>query len=125
MPVLAALGCCGEISHRQCQNWMFSYQVRLPRGKSLHRDDEEEEEDGENCESFGGARLSSSKSAAIPDDRGWRRVYHNPVVPGKDCKLIKSSYQIPPRSDVSGYEDGKSEDGEGVHESRPIAWASP
>jgi hypothetical protein len=51
-------------------------------------------------------------------------TYNDSVVPGEDCKLIKSSNQIPPRSDVAGYEDRKSEDGEGVHESPPIAGAS-
>ena len=57
---------------------------------------------------------------------GRRAVaYHNSVVPGEDCKVIKSRYQIPPRSDIAGYEDRKSENREGVHESLSIAGASP
>jgi hypothetical protein len=42
------------------------------------------------------------------------------VIPGKNSKLIKSSYQIPPGSNVAGYEDPKGEDREGVHESAAI-----
>lgn len=49
---------------------------------------------------------------------------HYSVIPCEYCKLIKSSNQIPPRSDVAGYEDRKCEDREGVHESFPIAGAS-
>ncbi len=52
-------------------------------------------------------------------------TYDNPVVPGEDSKLIKSSNQIPPRSNVAGYEDRKCEYGEGVHESSSSAQASP
>jgi hypothetical protein len=45
------------------------------------------------------------------------------VIPSKDCELIQSSNQIPPGGDVSGYEDTKGEDREGVHESAVIAGA--
>jgi hypothetical protein len=45
------------------------------------------------------------------------------VIPSKDCQLIQSSNQIPPSGDVSGYEDPKGEDREGVHESAAIAGA--
>lgn len=55
--------------------------------------------------------------------QGSAKAYDDSVVPGEDSKLIKSSDQIPPRSDVAGYEDRKSENREGVHES-PIAGAS-
>jgi hypothetical protein len=51
-------------------------------------------------------------------------TYDNSVVPSKYGELVKASYQIPARSDVAGYEDRKSEDGEWVHESPPIAGAS-
>jgi hypothetical protein len=42
------------------------------------------------------------------------------VVPGKNGELIQSSNQIPPGSNVAGYEDPKGEDREGVHESAAI-----
>lgn len=42
--------------------------------------------------------------------------YNNTVVPGKDGKLIKSSDQIPPGSNVAGYEYAKGQDGKWVHE---------
>ena len=47
--------------------------------------------------------------------------YHNSVIPGKYCKVIKSSNKVPPRSDVAGYEDPKGENREGVHESLSLA----
>lgn len=53
----------------------------------------------------------------------WRKSYHDSVVPGEDGKLIKSSNQIPPRSDIASYKDRKSENRKGVHESPPIAVA--
>ena len=43
------------------------------------------------------------------------------MIPGEDCKLIKPSDQIPPRSDVAGYEDRKGEYGERVHECLSLA----
>lgn len=46
------------------------------------------------------------------------------MIPCEYCKLIKSGNQVPPRSDVAGYENRKCEDREGVHESFPIAGAS-
>lgn len=51
--------------------------------------------------------------------------YHNAVVPCEYSKIVEASHQIPPRSDVAGYEDRKSEDREGVHEFLPIAGTSP
>lgn len=42
------------------------------------------------------------------------------VIPGKYCEFIQSSNQIPPGSNVAGYEDPKGEDREGVHESAAI-----
>lgn len=56
---------------------------------------------------------------------GLCATYHDSVVPSKNGKLVESSYQIPPRSDVAGYEDRKGEDGEWVHESPTTAGASP
>lgn len=52
-------------------------------------------------------------------------TYDDSVVPGEDGKIIQSSNQIPPRSDVACYEDPKSEDRERVHESFSIARALP
>lgn len=49
---------------------------------------------------------------------------HYSVIPCEYDKFIKSSNQIPPRSDVAGYEDRKCEDGKRVHESLAIARAS-
>ncbi|CAG8980176.1 hypothetical protein HYALB_00007417 [Hymenoscyphus albidus] len=46
---------------------------------------------------------------------GEMPTYDDSVVPGKDCKLIKSGDQIPPGCDVTGYEDRKCEDREWVH----------
>ena len=43
-------------------------------------------------------------------------AYNNTVVPGKDGKLIKSSDQIPPGSNVAGDEYAKGQDRERVHE---------
>lgn len=48
--------------------------------------------------------------------REERSTYNNTVVPGEDGKLIKSSNQIPPGSNVAGYEYAKGQDGERVHE---------
>jgi hypothetical protein len=42
------------------------------------------------------------------------------VIPGKNGELIQSSNQIPPGSNVAGYEDPKSEDRKGVHEEAAI-----
>lgn len=81
-------------------------QVGLPGCKPFDRYDEKEEEERKNGEAF-------------------RSTCDDSVVPGEDSKLIQSSNQIPPRSDVTGYEDRKSEYREGVHESPPIARASP
>jgi hypothetical protein len=43
-------------------------------------------------------------------------TYDNSVVPGKDCKLIKSSDEIPPSCDVAGYEYAECQDGKRGHE---------
>lgn len=56
--------------------------------------------------------------------QGSAKTYDDSVVPSEDSQVIKSSDQIPPRSDVAGYEDRKSENREGVHESPSIAGAS-
>jgi hypothetical protein len=42
------------------------------------------------------------------------------VIPGKNGELIQSSNQIPPGSNIAGYEDPKGEGREGVHESAAI-----
>lgn len=52
-------------------------------------------------------------------------TYNNSVVPSKDSEVIKSSYQIPPRSDVARYEDPKGDYREGVHEYFSTVRASP
>lgn len=57
-------------------------------------------------------------------DSGEIKANHYSVIPCEYCKLIKSSNQIPPRSDVAGYENRKCENREGVHELFPIAGAS-
>jgi len=69
-------------------------------------------------------RVYSNRFLADIGKTELRNTYDDSVVPGEDCKLIKSSNQIPPRSDVAGYEDRKSEDRKGVHESPSIAGAS-
>jgi len=51
-------------------------------------------------------------------------TYDNSVVPSKYSQFVESSYKIPTRSDVAGYEDRKSEDRKWVHESPAIAGAS-
>ena len=51
-------------------------------------------------------------------------TYNNSVVPSKNDQIIEPGNQIPPRSDVAGYEDRKSEDREGVHESGSTVRAS-
>lgn len=81
-------------------------QICLPHSKPFNRNNKEKEENGEDSESFGSAR-------------------HNSVFPGEDSKFIKLSNKIPPRSNVAGYEDRESENGEGVHESSTVAGASP
>lgn len=43
-------------------------------------------------------------------------THDNTVVPGEDGKLIKSSDQIPPGSNVAGDEYAKGQDGKRVHE---------
>jgi hypothetical protein len=63
-------------------------------------------------------------SSAISLALGSLFAYNNSVIPSKNGKFVKSSYQIPARSDIAGYEDRKSEDREWVHECRPIAGAS-
>jgi hypothetical protein len=52
-------------------------------------------------------------------------TYDNSVVPSKDSEVIKSSYQIPPRSDVARYEDPKGDYRDGVHEYFSTVRASP
>lgn len=66
----------------------------------------------------------SSISEVCRLDPGDTKANHYSVIPCEDCKLIKSSNQIPPRSDVAGYENRKCENREGVHESFPISCAS-
>lgn len=53
----------------------------------------------------------------------FEATHNDSVIPSKDCKFIQSSNQIPPSGDISGYEDTKGEDREGVHESAAIAGA--
>ncbi len=44
-----------------------------------------------------------------------RSAHNDAVIPSENCKFIELIHKIPPRSDVSGYEYSKSENGEGVH----------
>jgi len=69
--------------------------------------------------------VCTRRSVGICEHCGYLCItHHNSVIPSKDGKLIESCNQIPPRSDVAGYEDAKSKNREGVHESLPIAGAS-
>jgi hypothetical protein len=45
------------------------------------------------------------------------------VIPGEDGKFIQPSNQIPPGCDISGDEDTKGQNREGVHESAAMAGA--
>lgn len=60
--------------------------------------DEEEEEHGEDGESFGGASLVKAKLAMIAHSMA---TYKYTVVPGKYGELIQASYEIPAGSNIS------------------------
>jgi hypothetical protein len=46
-------------------------------------------------------------------------TYNYPVVPSEDSKLVQSSDEIPPCSDIAGDKYSKGENRERVHESEP------
>jgi hypothetical protein len=73
------------------------------RGQAICWKDEEKEEEGENGEAFDGTG-------------------NNAVIPGKYCKLIQSSYQIPTCSYISSDKDADSKRGESVHADDVISY---
>lgn len=49
-------------------------------------------------------------------------MYHNTVIPGKDCKLIQTCDEVPAGGDISSYEDARGQDGERVHGAGRRSW---
>lgn len=102
-----------------------TYQISLPRCQSLHGYYDQEEKDRQYRKPLCRARLQKRILARNPYLYRFSggNTHDNSVIPGENGELIQSSDQIPPGSNVAGYEDPKGEDRKGVHESAAIVGA--
>jgi len=90
--------------------WEVSYFVRFGYGYAHNGENDEEEAEGEQGEAFRGSCLERLLGTNQTARAGL--THHYTVVPGEDGKLMQSSDQIPPSSDVASDKDTEGQNWE-------------